>query len=50
MNWFRRKDYYEDPEDLTQSFVAYFIESLESVAPRTGLFRAFLTDTMQKFL
>jgi hypothetical protein len=52
MNWFRRKDYYEDPEDLTQSFVAYFIEKslLNKVAPRTGLFRAFLTDTMQKFL
>ena len=52
MNWFRRKDYYEDPEDLTQSFVAYLIEKslLNKVAPRTGLFRAFLADTMQKFL
>jgi RNA polymerase sigma-70 factor (ECF subfamily) len=52
VNWFRRRDYYQDPEDLTQSFVAYLIEKnlLNRVAPRTGLFRAFLADTMQKFL
>jgi hypothetical protein len=52
INWFRRKDYYQDPEDLTHGFVAYLIEKslLSKVAPRTGRFRAFLADTMQKFL
>lgn len=52
VNWFRRKDFYQDPEDLTHSFVAYLIEKslLNKVAPRTGKFRAFLADTMQKFL
>jgi len=52
VNWFKRKDFYQDPEDLTHGFVAYLIEKnlLNKVAPRTGKFRAFLTDTMQKFL
>ena len=52
VNWFRRKDFYQDPEDLTHSFVAYLIEKslLNKVLPRTGKFRAFLIDTMQKFL
>jgi hypothetical protein len=52
VRWFRRKDYYRDPEDLTHSFVAYLIEKnlLSKVAPRAGRFRAFLADTMQKFL
>jgi len=52
VRWFRRKDYYQDPEDLTHSFVAYLIEKnlLNKVTPRTGLFRAFLAVTMQKFL
>ncbi len=52
VNWFRRKDFYQDPEDLTHSFVAYLIEKslLHKVAPRTGKFRAYLADTMQKFL
>ena len=52
VNWFRRKDFYQDPEDLTHSFVAYLIEKSLSnkVMPRTGRFRAFLADTMQKFL
>jgi hypothetical protein len=52
VNWFRRKDFYQDPEDLTHSFVGFLIEKnlLNKVAPRTGKFRAFLADTMQKFL
>jgi hypothetical protein len=52
VNWFRRKDFYQDPEDLAHSFVAYLIEInlLSKVTPRTGKFRAFLSDTMQKFL
>ena len=52
VNWFRRKDYYQDPEDLTHGFIAYLIEKslLNKVTPRTGSFRAFLADTMQKFL
>lgn len=52
VNWFRRKDYYQDPEDLAHSYVSYLIEKslLNKVAPRTGRFRAFLADTMQKFL
>ncbi len=52
VNWFRRKDFYQDPEDLAHSFLAYLIEKslLNKVAPRTGRFRAFLADTMQKFL
>jgi len=52
VNWFRRKDYYQDPEDLTQSFVVYLIEKsmLNKVTPCAGKFRAFLADTMQKFL
>src|SRR5688572_4818079 len=52
VNWFRRKDFYQDPEDLTHSFVAYLIEKnlLNKVMPRMGMFRAFLADTMQKFL
>src|SRR6266513_1439628 len=52
VNWFKRKDFYQDPEDLTQSFVAYLIEKrlLTKVTPRMGKFRAFLADTMQKFL
>ena len=52
VNWFRRKDFYQDPEDLAQSFVAYLIEKslLTRLTPRMGKFRAFLADTMQKFL
>lgn len=52
VNWFRRKDFYQDPEDLAHSFLAYLIEKslLNKVTPRTGKFRAFLADTMQKFL
>jgi RNA polymerase sigma-70 factor (ECF subfamily) len=52
VNWFQRKDYHQDPEDLTQSFVVYLIEKsvLNKVTPGTGRFRAFLAHTMQKFL
>lgn len=52
VNWFRRKDFYQDPEDLAQSFVEYLIDKslLNKVTPRTGSFRAFLADAMQKFL
>lgn len=52
VNWSRQKDFYQDPEDLTHSFVVYLIEQslLSEVAPRTGKFRAFLADTMPKFL
>ena len=52
VNWFRRKDFYQDPEDLTHSFIAYLIKKslLHKVAPRTGKFRAFLAATMRNFL
>src|SRR5207245_2369650 len=52
VNWFKRKDFYQDPEDLTQDFVAYLVEKclLHRVAPRTGKFRCFLATAMQKFL
>jgi len=52
VNWFRRRDFYQDPEDLAQSFVAYMIEKglLNKVTPRTGRFRAFLAGTMRNFL
>jgi ECF sigma factor len=52
LNWFKRRDFYQDPEDLTQSFVAYLMEKnlLNKVAPRTGKFRCFLATVMQKFL
>lgn len=52
VNWFRRKDFYQDPEDLAHSFVGYLIEKslLNKVTPRSGKFRAFLAATMQNFL
>src|SRR6266496_2059803 len=52
VNWFRRKDFFQEPEDLTQSFLAYLIEKnlLAKVAPRTGRFRCFLAAAMQNFL
>jgi hypothetical protein len=52
VNWFRRKDFYQDPEDLAQGFIGYLIEKslLSKVTMRTGSFRAFLGDAMQKFL
>lgn len=52
LNWFKRKDYYQDPEDLTHSFVAYLIEKsvLQKVTPRTGKFRCFLATVMHNFL
>lgn len=52
VNWFRRKDFYQDPEDLAHSFVAYLLEKslLTKVAPRTGKFRKFLAACMQRFL
>lgn len=52
VNWFRRRDFYQDPEDLTHSFVAYLIEKslLNKVTPRTGQFRAFLAETMRMYL
>lgn len=52
VNWFKRKDFYQEPEDLTHSFVAYLVEKnlLNKVAPRTGRFRCFLVTAMQKFL
>ncbi len=52
VNWFRRRDFYQDPEDLTHEFLGYLIEKslLNKVAPRTGKFRAFLAATMQNFL
>ena len=52
VNWFRRKDFYQDPEDLAHSFVEYMLEKglLEKVAPRTGRFRCFLTTCMRRFL
>src|ERR1051325_8002178 len=52
VNWFKRKDFYQDPEDLAHSFVAYLVEKklLNKVAPRTGRFRCFLAAAMQNFL
>lgn len=52
VNWFRRKDFYQDPEDLTHGFVAYLMEKslLQKVTPRTGRFRSFLATTMHYFL
>lgn len=52
VNWFKRKDFYQDPEDLAHSFVAYLLEKslLKKVETRTGRFRAFLAATMRNFL
>jgi len=52
VNWFKRKDFHQDPEDLTHGFVAYLMKKnlLAKVAPRTGRFRCFLATAMQKFL
>ncbi len=52
VNWFKRKDFHQDPEDLTHGFVAYLMEKklLNKIAPRTGRFRCFLATAMQKFL
>jgi len=52
VNWFRRKDFYQDPEDLAHGFLAYLLEKdlLTKVAPRTGKFRKFLAACMQRFL
>lgn len=52
VHWFRRKDFYQDPEDLAHSFIAHLLAKglLVKVAPRTGKFRAFLAATMQNFL
>ena len=54
--WFRRKDFQRDPEDLAQSFLAYFLSqnilqnSAGKFAARSGRFRTFLAVTMQNFL
>lgn len=52
VNWFRRKDLYQDPEDLAHGFITYLIEKslLSKLAMRTGSFRAFLASSMQKYL
>jgi RNA polymerase sigma-70 factor (ECF subfamily) len=52
VNWFKRKDFHQDPEDLAHGFVAYVLEKnlLNKVVPRTGRFRCFLVTAMQKFL
>jgi hypothetical protein len=52
VNWFKRNDFYQNPEDLTHDFVAYLIKKslLSKVAARTGKFRCFLATAMQKFL
>jgi len=52
VNWFKRKDFYEDPEDLAQGFLAYLLKKglLNKVAPRTGRFRCFLAAVMQAYL
>src|SRR3954466_7476901 len=52
VNWFRRKDFYQDPEDLAHGFITYLIEKslLNKVAMRTGSFRAFLAGSMQRYL
>lgn len=52
VNWFRRKDFRNDPEDLTHDFDIYLIGKglLNKVTPRTGKFRCFLAATLRYFL
>lgn len=52
VNWFKRKDFRQDPEDLAQGFFAFLIGKglLLKVAPRTGRFRCFLVAVMHNYL
>jgi len=52
VSWFKRRDFYEDPEDLAQGFFAYLLEKglLNKVTPKTGRFRYFLATVMQIYL
>ncbi len=52
VNWFRRHDFRQDPEDLAQTFLVYLLEKslLTKVAPRTARFRCFLAACMRRFL
>jgi len=52
VNWFKRRDFRQDPEDLAQAFLVYIIEKslLNRVIPRTGSFRCFLAASMRNFL
>src|SRR6266496_2761653 len=52
VNWFARRDFRQDPEDLAHGFVAYLLEKdlLKRLSQRTGTFRSFLATTMRNFL
>ena len=52
VNWFKRRDFRQDPEDLAHAFVAYLLNKglLTKVVPRSRKFRAFLATCMKWFL
>ena len=52
VNWFGRRCYNHDGEDMAHEFIAYLLNKnlLSRLTPRTGRLRFFLADCMRKFL